>query len=390
MTIDVLLEGRCVPIDHKVFVTLLGNSVVNSYAPYRDALSSGSLKLAVLIELARKAEVPWSLFFAPIELVRAQQRAKTARLLQGVSSETFTVNSRTVVELRDIELIVKDLLNKQALLRKHDDTLVRNPLIGLLRKSRGSLARDAEALLEVVELDRREIWSLSNHQTALELVIAKLEAKQVLVSRSVRGYMPQLIKVHFSGMTVRDSKVPYIFLAGGDHEDYQEPVGRQMFTLMLMAVLIGRGIFAPVTYDAQSTAPEPGLEYDLVGEILMPAIEINKFDLGSMDALEVAARRFKVTPSAMTVRAMRLGVMRAEVGLEYLAELEEAFRNRGKQRFGAPNRFNAVRKYGSRELSIRLLGAVDRGTLPAREFCRVVSLNRLRPAQLVEFRQALG
>ncbi len=47
-------------------------------------------------------------------------------------------------------------------------------------------------------------------------------------------------------MTVRDAKVPYIFLAGGDHGDFQEPPGRQLFTLVLMTVLVARGIFAPV------------------------------------------------------------------------------------------------------------------------------------------------
>src|SRR5690554_2003480 len=68
--------------------------------------------------------------------------------------------------------------------------------------------------------------------------------------------MPQrLTHVEFSGMTIRDNKVPYIFLAGGDHGDDQEPVGRTIFTLALMTVLVARRIFALMTWDGGSAAP---------------------------------------------------------------------------------------------------------------------------------------
>jgi hypothetical protein len=57
--------------------------------------------------------------------------------------------------------------------------------------------------------------------------------------------MPQrLTHVKFSGMTIRDNKDPFIFLAGGDHGDDQEPDGRTLFTLALITVLVARRIFA--------------------------------------------------------------------------------------------------------------------------------------------------
>jgi hypothetical protein len=145
------------------------------------------------------------------------------------------------------------------------------------------------ALIKEIGLDRDAIRQARKKETALELIVEQLESNQVLVSRSVRGFMPQLIEVHFSGMTVRDSKVPYIFLTGGDHGDFQEPYGRQIFTLVLMAVLVARGIFAPVSYDANSTAPDAGREYDMVGEILMPAAELQGIILEDVDDVKAAA-----------------------------------------------------------------------------------------------------
>lgn len=386
----VIIAGESVPIDRSVFVDLLENSVVNGRAPYVHALEQSKIQYSELLKLARKAEVPHPLFFAPPAVVQAQLRTKTTKLLQGVAPDTFTVNTRTTVKLRDVELIVKDLLRKQELARKHDPTLVKNKIIGLLRKPRPTVREDAEALIKEIGLDRDGIRQARKKETALELIVERLEANQVLVSRSVRGYMPQLIEVHFSGMTVRDSKLPYIFLTGGDHGDFQEPHGRQIFTLVLMAVLVARGIFAPVSYDANSTAPDAGREYDIVGEILMPAAELQRIPFEDLDDVKAAADLFKVTPSAVAVRTMRLGRLSPLTATGYLRELEEEFRARNKpSRTSQPKPVNAVKKYSGRELTARMLRAVEEGRLSQREFCRVVCLNRIGPSDIGELKAAL-
>ncbi len=385
----VIIAGESVPIDRSVFVDLLENSVVNGRAPYLHALEKSKIQYSELLKLARKAEVPHPLFFASPAVVQAQLRTKTAKLLQGVAPDTFTVNTRTTVKLRDVELIVKDLLRKQELARKHDSTLVKNKVVGLLRKPRPTVREDAEALIKAIGLDREAIRQARKKESALELIIEQLEANQVLVSRSVRGYMPQLIEVHFSGMTVRDSKVPYIFLTGGDHGDFQEPYGRQIFTLVLMTVLVARGIFAPVSYDANSTAPDAGREYDIVGEILMPAADLQRITFEDLDAVKAMADVFKVTPSALTVRAMRLGSLTPLTAAGYLRTLEDEFRARAKTPAHQPKTVNAIRKYSGRELTRRMLLAVEERRLSAREFCRVVCLNRIGPSDLGELKAAL-
>lgn len=385
----VIIAGEPVSIDRSVFKDLLENSVVNGRAPYLHALEKSKIQYSDLLDLARKAEVPHPLFFAPPAVVQAQLLTKSEKLLQGLVPETFTVNTRTTVKLRDVELIVKDLLRKQELARKHDPTLVKNKIIGLLRRPRPTVREDAEALTNALRLDRDAIRQVRKKEDALELIIERLEANQVLVSRSVRGFMPQLIEVRFSGMTVRDSKVPYIFLSGGDHGDFQEPAGRQIFTLVLMAVLVARGIFAPVSYDANSTAPDAGREYDIVGEILMPAAELQGTTLEDLDDVKAAADRFKVTPSAVTVRAMRLGRLTALTAIGYLHELEKEFLTRQKPKPRQPKPVNAIKKYSGRELTTRMLRAVDERRLTEREFCRVVCLNRIGTGEIGELKAAL-
>lgn len=391
MTINILLNGSTIPIDEAVFTTLLDNSVAGTYADYARALETRSIKFVDLIDLSRKGEIPYSLFFAPLELVRTQVGTKTKKLLAGVSKETFSVGSREKVELRDVELIVKDLLRKQEALKKYDSSLKKNKIIGILQKQSHSVESDASKLMSALGLSHESIRNCRGTEGALQLLIERLEANQVLVSRSVQHYMPQRLNhVEFSGLTIRDNKVPFIFLAGGDHGDYQEPIGRTFFTLTLMSVLIARRIFAPVTWDAQSTGTKAGREYDIAGSMLMPAERLRELSPSSLAEVKAGAAEFKVTPSAVTVRAMRLGIISGETARSHLEELRIEFRQNTKRKGMSPIKpWNAVRKYSGAELSSRMIRVLDDGIITPGDFCRIVCLNKIRPAQISNLREAL-
>jgi hypothetical protein len=128
MTIHVIVGGARVPIERSVFTALFESSVVYGRKPYTTAVSTSAISLDVLVDLARKAEIPYSLFFAPQAVVDAQVRRKIETLLAGVGKDTFSLNSRSKVELRDVELIVKDLLRKQEHLKRLDRGSVAMPL----------------------------------------------------------------------------------------------------------------------------------------------------------------------------------------------------------------------------------------------------------------------
>lgn len=387
--LDVRISGRTVQIDRAVFVELLENSVASSYVGYERALQSGSITFRDLVELARHGQIPYCLFFAPLPLVREQVAAKTRKLLAGMTKDTFSINSRDVVEMRDVELIVKDLLRKQELLKRCDPTLTKNAIVGLLSRPGTSPAADADKLMAALGLTHEAIISADDKTAALAYIIARLEDNQILVSQSAPSVMPQRLTVSFSGLTIKDSKVPYVFLAGGDPGDYQEPVGRRIFTLTLLAVLVARKVFAPVTYDGSSVERDVGREYDIVGEILMPAARFRECRLDSLDDVKAVSDLFKVTASAVAVRAMRLGVLDGAVTTRYLDELRREYERISKPPMRSPLVVNALRKYNGRELSVRMLDALDAGKVSAKDFCRVVCLNHIQPAQIGDYRQAL-
>lgn len=390
LIIQVQLGGDQVPIQRAVFSALLDNSVAGTYAAYPKALATETISFLELLRLARIGEIPYPLFFADLPTAEAQVAAKTQKLLAGVSKETFSLGSRAPVDLRDVELILKDLIRKQEALKRHDGTLSKNRIIGLLRKPGPSVEQDARKLAEQIGTTHDVIRACRTKELALELIIERLESHQVLVSRSVQNFMPQrLTHVDFSGMTIRDAKVPYIFLAGGDHGDHQEPVGRTIFTLTLMAVLVARRVFSPVTWNAESTASDLGREYDIAGAMLMPERAVRLLDLSSRESFVSAASEFKVTPSAVVIRTLRLGLLSASSAENRLAEFREEFLRRPERTGMSPIRpENAVRKYAGREMSRRMIEALDCGALTTKEFHRVVCLNKLGQSHLDDLRRA--
>lgn len=390
MQVDILIDGHSIPIQRSVFVALLENSVANARAGFQHALEDGSIKYTKLVDLARAADIPFSLFFAPQEVVDAQLSLKTEKLLQGLTKQEFSLSSRNSVELRDIELIVKDLLRKQELLKAHDKTLNRNTIVGSLREPGRTIAADAAKLMDLLDISASTLRGVKTKSVVTQRLIDALESKQILVAQSQNNYMPQLLRgIRFSGLTIKDAKVPYIFLAGGDEGEHLEPAGRRTFTLVLLAVLIARGVFAPVTYDSKSPAPADNREFAIAAEILMPAAEFHSVHISNPAAIRTAAEHFKVTPSAVVVRAMRLGMITAEVATAHLRRLEVEFDNRTRNEPRPPKPVNAIRRYNGREFSMRMLRAHDAGQISAGEFCRAVCLNKLKPAQIPDFRAAL-
>jgi hypothetical protein len=389
--INVTLDRASVQIDEYVFHALFDASVVSTRAPYLDAVETNRIKFSALVDLARTAQIPYSLFFAPKEVVDRQLTRKTEVLLRGLSKQTFSLNSRNRVRLSDVELIIKDLLRKQELLKKLDDTLITNQVVGCLRQPGPTIAQDAQTLMAVLGFSTEDVKTARSKDAAFDLLIGRIENKQVLVSQSQRNYMPQQMPagVRFSGLCVRDKKVPFVFLAGGDDDINTEPAGRRIFTLVLLAVLVARGRFAPVSYNAASRRVISNREYQITEEILMPADEVRDLLIRSLDDVRACADIFRVTPSAMVMRARRLGVLNRYEADECLTVLAEEYVARAKKVSRSPLPVNALRKYNGVEFSRRMVRQLDAGRISPSEFRRVVFQNKMRTSQIIDFRSTL-
>lgn len=392
MTIKVKLDREAVPISREVFEALFEQSVVSDRAGVTNALRDGHISYAKLVNLSRIAEIPYPLFFAPIDVVAAQLKAKTDKLMSGFGRKTeFSMNSRNEVHLPDVELIVKDLLRKQEYIRTNN-ALSKNKIVGMLRRPGASVVEDATRLMAALELEPTALRETKNKGKALDLLVAKLEAQHVLVSQSSKGYMPQQMpkRTKFSGMTIKDSKVPYIFIASGDEGERMEPTGRKVFTLTLLAVLIARGTFATVTYSGHTSDETAPREYELTAEILMPFAHFHRADLSTLDAVREVADIYKVTPSAVVMRARRLGLLGRDDATTYLEDLRLAY-EAADHYYNPILPINALKRYNGVECSRRMLALLDSGGISRGDFCRVMFSNTLRTrAEINDYRAAVA
>ena len=86
----------------------------------------------------------------------------------------------------------------------------------------------------------------------------------------------------------------------------------------------------------------------------MPQALVEDLTVPDLDAIKEHASGFQVTPSALTMRARRLGVVTREAAETYLIQLAEEFAQRPKTRGGRSTPVNGVRRYSGAELSRRM------------------------------------
>lgn len=397
--ITVTVGGDGVDIPRSIFLRLFEQSFKKYSAPYRDAIDKGRISLSQLQELAHKAEIPWCLFFAPEEFVNEQVRHKAQELSKGVPRRgSISIGTRGSVDVSEVDLIVMDLMRKQAKLREYGDKAPNNEVLGLLQK-RSSLSADEQAqlLADKLEFSYSEFRQCKGSSEALDYFINKLAANNVLVSQGVEEqYMPQYTReIVCSGVTIKDKCYPYIYLTRGSHDDHQEVPGRKIFTLALLTVLIAQKQFSVVEWndgnpESIEIDSEEILPYDIAAAFLMPRDYLNPENLDALDGVRAAAKGFQVTPSALVVRCARAQLMPWDRAKDFLRQLRREFQSTPKSPgWGQHKAENAIAKYANHEFVRRMFDALDAGKLSESEFRLVVTHNKMDKDKLPDLRGAV-
>jgi hypothetical protein len=106
--------------------------------------------------------------------------------------------------------------------------------------------------------------------------------------------------------------------------------------------------------------------------------------------MRAASDVFKVTPSAVVMRAQRLKLLTREEAEGHLTGLKDAFDKIEKPPRNRMLPMNALRKFNGRECSRRMLALYDAGTINTNEFCRVMFSNAYRnDHSLTEYRAGM-
>lgn len=381
----VTVSRKKVQIDPGSFEALFESSNRREMAPIRQALIKGSISLSQLIYQAQKAEIPLPLFFAPKAFVEEQIKHKTDTLLDAMPDHSFSMNGRDRIDIRDIQLIVRDLLRKQKWAIKLDPGVKRNGLIGVFKNTNRSIEQQADELRNRLGFDLDEFRASTRKEQALEYFIRQVEGQQILIAQSQQNHMPQdLDKLNLSGLSVKNTKLPYIFLGSGPEDGGNQPAGRRIYTLAFLLALLAHGRFAAVTFNASIDPTENVFFFDLAGEFLVPRADLQHRSLSDIDQVESLASDFKITPTALVVRAARSGVLTQAESADLLDELRMSWKQRRGGR-SPSDHVKAHMKYTGLEASRRFVDGLNTGKLSSAEFRKIVFLNKLGADRIPEF-----
>ncbi len=253
-----------------------------------------------------------------------------------------------------------------------------NPFIGLIAKGvkeKQSTVLLAESLRTQLGVNL-DILRSGSKEKVVTYIADCAEQNNIFVSFSSYNYMPQRITgLDVSGICIKDSRFPFIFINTKDGEDNPriiEPAGRQTFTLVAMLVSIGMNKFIFNSKTKGLKAPYLNEVYSLVGEFLIPASDIIGETVETTDDLRVLSNRFKVTPSMCLCRLVELRQIDLTLAAELRKQLKEEISKRKK---GIPRPVGEVTgyaKYNGTRLSREILTAERRKAITSEQMRNVL------------------
>lgn len=365
MDFYVQAERTKVMISKEVFLLLLGRTPIIDSVLYKKSIIENKVSFTDIKNLATKAGVPYPLFFAPIQIVK-KQILDDDKNLSGKypSKEESVMSPRGSIQKGDIDLIVKNLSQRQEFLKRriflsHLDNLYVGSLAKKFRLGISN-AEIADNIRTFFLIDLKEFRS-SNKSDALNYLCSKIEARNIYISFSSNNYMPQNIKKDstLSGICIKDKKFPWIFINTRDGDERPlilESGGRQIFTLVSMLVCIGIQLFAFSSKIGRRKSVSRRI-FSIAGEILLPRQDLVGLEINNLEQLKYYAQRFKVTPSMLLMRLKELGMTKQKF-VETCRELLRKEVENVSQRMRAPLPERAYRKYNGEKFSRDILGAL--------------------------------
>lgn len=356
-------------IRRDVFELLFNHTVVRRRAGFKRALETGLMTLDDFMSLTLAGEVPYPLFFAPLDHVKRVIAEYEKIVFYGVSKEQISIASRGDIELADISLIVKDITRKQSFMKTGIDS--NNDLPGRFKKDRRPLGDKAAELRSIIGYDITTVHSQRTKEQTFNYLRESIASNHVYTSIYVHNQCPQNIakNLQFSGIALNDKKSPYIFIRTSDENSVIEPWGRRLFTLSLLLGCLCSGKYGPVTLDGRARDIIRNDQYEFAEEFLMPTSLIRLEACSSLDDLKLLAEKYAVSPSAMTMRLSRLGVIDINEKEFYLDLLFREFDKAIRERAGGNSLKleKAIARYNSPELVKTVLGQVNNGVISARD-----------------------
>jgi hypothetical protein len=387
---------RCVEIDDEVFRRLLTfypeEDLLSRPIPAK-ALASGEISKADLQKEAGVHFIPWQMFL----LTRAKLKGHLAHIERERKDkvQVTELSARSGGGGFTPYRLIDRYIRTQNFLRG-STTLRPNTFNGSLRGL--SVARAVEHLEAHFKIDRGLLRGKRTKEQAIEYLVECLERGHVNVAlgTSEARLVPssknhRSLYKNVSGFCLRDAGVPFVFV-NMNMADEEEPAGRRMYTLILLTVLIGLGIYT-VTRDWRPGRP-PGKVKDtylphahrIVSEFLLPSdvVEAYRGRRVTADVIREISDKYKLTPTAVIFRLWKAKVISSD---EKTALTQPAVLIKSRAR--SPRIDTAVRKVNGGLVVAAVNGAYQGGAITPNQ-AQYILFGRVRRPLWRKYVQQVG
>ena len=381
-----------VPVDRNVFELLLDKRrYVQKLKVYQTTLETRKITIRNLKDLARRAHIPYPLFFAPEDKVRKQIKNTAKQKTNNTASKKeFSIISRGTLYLEDMEFIIDDLTGRQGIMNKLYPVSEVNELFCIYknkRRSSESLEGKAKYIREYFDIDLVE-YRRKSKTKALAYIVEKLEAKNFLVSFSSYNYMPQNIprEAEFSALCINDKFYPYIFINRRDEEQnpkIYESESRQILSIFFAISAFTYGDFF-VNNNGKNINSSQKKYYKLAQEILLPINDLcdnlhTKNSVNTLEDIKQLGEQFNLTPKAILQRLKEEKLIKPTIASFLFEELNTEMLNRKPTKPQSTNFQNGNLKYNGRRFSKDILNAMNSGNIDQKR-CEDILFYKQKPS----------
>lgn len=386
----------CAELDEWVFRRLL------TFYPEEDllsrpvlakALADGEITKADLQKEASVHFIPWQMFLLSKDKLKAQlrniERVRLDKIQLAELSSRAGGAGATPYRLIDRYIRTQTFLTST---ERYGPNAFSGSLNGL------SVGQSIERIEAHFAIDRAELWEASSKERALEYLIERLgdgqvnvalgtsEARLVPSSKNLRSLYKNV-----SGFCLKDARVPFLFV-NMNMADEEEPVGRRLYTLMLLLVLVGLGIYSVTRDWRPGRTPRRAKDtylphaHKIVSEFFLPStvIAAHRGRQATAETVQDVATRYKLTPTAVIYRLWREKVITA-AERELLTQPPVIIKRRAR----SPRIDNAVRKLNGQLVTTAVQKAYTSGVITANQ-AQYVLFGRISRKTWRKYKAQLG
>jgi hypothetical protein len=284
------------------------------------AIESDEISKSDLIAEAETLFIPWQMF-----LLTPSNLTKHLRRIEKNRADKINVKQlahRAGFEGQTPYRLIDRYIRAQTFLLSHQSF---SPNAFCNSLSGKTTQQAVTAISSHFNIDRDAFWNRRTKELARDYLIEKLTQHQVNVAigSSDARLMPssdnhRKLYKNISGFCLKDDRVPFIFI-NANLSDYEEPIGRQIYTTLYLLALIGLGYYTLTRDWRPGKTSGAGNTYfrsahRIASEFLFPTAELEKYRGKpiSKETISSISNRFKLTPTAVAFRLHQDGLIGAD------------------------------------------------------------------------------